>query len=283
MFELQGGLARLELQKMPAEWYAQPILFRLEDASHRVLEQDVLYSQITLFKLLKDHGQDFNSVLDIGSHWGNVSNIFKFLGKRVTTCEPMEGCEADYKADYLTIDFPEKFDAIWCSQVLEHQRNVGFFLNKIFHDLKDDGILALTVPMQVDMNLGFGHCNLFTPLIVIYHLCCAGFSCRDIKLKLYGPDICVILRKRYNGIKRHLPMGSLPLTDKASGSVVIRGKTWNIRKMLGDELFDGMIDSFPPALQVAHSMSWPQIDLDQLAGRIARPDCAARLTGDRYQ
>jgi SAM-dependent methyltransferase len=257
---LDSKFPRLELRKLPAEWYAEPLLFRIEDGSQRVLEQDVLYSHLTLVKLLTDHGADFNSVLDIGSHWGNVSNIFKFLGKRTIGCEVAPGCEADYKADYLDIEFPEPFDAIWCSQVLEHQRNVGFFLNKIFDDLKDDGILALTVPIQTDMNLSMGHCNLFTPLILIYHLSLAGFSCRDIKLKLYNRDIGIILRKRYNGIRRDLPFGSLPATDKTDGEVVIRGKTHRIRDLLGDEVFDGLAASFPAAVQVDHSMPWPQID-----------------------
>jgi SAM-dependent methyltransferase len=264
------SLPRIELLRMPPVWYAQPILFRIEHEG-RVFEQDVLYSQLTLFKLLTDYGRDFDSVLDIGSHWGNVANVFKSLGKRVTTCEVMPGCEADYKADYLTIDFPEKFDAIWCSQVLEHQRNVGFFLNKIFDDLNDGGILALTVPVQTDMNLSFGHCNLFSPLIVIYHLVSAGFCCRDIKLKLYDGNIGVVLRKRYNGIRRDLPMGSLPATDKTDGEVTIKGRQWNVREMLGDEVFDGMTAAFPEGYP--ESITSPAVDAPPAQIALA-PDAA---------
>jgi SAM-dependent methyltransferase len=237
-------------------------MFRIEDGG-RLLEQEVLYSHETLAKLLIDHNADFHSVLDIGSHWGNVSNVFKFLGKKTVGCEisPIGAEYADYHQDFLDIAFPEKFDAIWCSAALEHQRNLGIFLNKIFDDLRDGGILALTIPLQVSMHLDFGHCNLFSPLIILYQLTLAGFDCRDIRLRMTAEhDIAVILRKRYNGIRRDLPFGSVPATDKTDGEVTINGKVYNLPDLLGIEVFKGMAASFPPPLVVAHNMNWPDID-----------------------
>jgi len=189
------------------KWYAdKPVIFIVNNGL-TVLRQEVLYSSLTLLKMLK-HCQ-FETVLDIGSHAGNAAKIFAHLGKKVTTCEISPGFTADYKDDYLNIRFPIQFDAIWCSQILEHQRNIGFFLNKVFDDLWDGGVLALTVPYEAGPHLSFGHCNHFNPLLLIYHLVMAGFDCREICLCCYGGDIGVILRKKYNGIDRTLPQGTL--------------------------------------------------------------------------
>lgn len=210
------------------------------------LDQEILYSHLTLFKFLRE---DFSSVLDIGSHAGNVSNVLRFLGKQVINCEIAPGYDATYKADYLDVRLSAPVEAIWCSQVLEHQRNVGVFLDKVFDDLVDDGLLGLTVPMQLDMDLSFGHCNLFSPIIVIYQLVLAGFDCSAIRLKVYSGDICGLLRKRYNGIRRRVAMGSLPLTEQSAPS----------REILGDEIFEGMAAAFPPDLAVRHHTRWPSI------------------------
>jgi SAM-dependent methyltransferase len=215
-----------------------------------MLEQEVLYSQLTLFNLLAYHINEFDTILDIGSAGGNVATILRFLGKKATTCEVGPGHTADFKSDFIETRFGTRFDAIWCSQVLEHQRNPGFFLNKVFDDLNDGGLLALTVPAQVGLNLDFGHCNMFSPLSLIYHLVMAGFDCREIELKVYDGNIGVILRKKYNGIDRSLPMGTLPLTDKTAG----------VRETLGKEVFDGMADCFPAVIRVDHSTTWPDID-----------------------
>ena len=62
----------------------------------------------------------------------------------------VEGFEADFHGDYLSVEFGRPFDAIWCSHVFEHQRHPGRFLEKIFRDLsrvtdKGDGSYAFTV------------------------------------------------------------------------------------------------------------------------------------------
>ena len=168
-------------------------------------------------------------------------------------CEIAPGYDADYKCDYLDVEFDTQFDAIWCSQVLEHQRNVGFFLNKIYDDLKEGGVLALTVPFESGPHLNFGHCNHFNPLILIYHLVMAGFNCSDISLLNYNCHIGVILNKRSNQINRFLPNGTLPLTDATEGTVMIGDTQWSIRDLLGEEVFEDMADSFPKNLKLEHA------------------------------
>ena len=56
--------------------YAFSVIF-LINYNNKRYEKEILYSHITLLKLLKDHVNDFNSILDIGSAAGNCSDIFK--------------------------------------------------------------------------------------------------------------------------------------------------------------------------------------------------------------
>lgn len=238
----------------PKQYAKQSIVFSV-DNGRSVLQQEVLYSSLTLLKMLKHFHYD--TVLDIGSHAGNVTRIFQHLGKQVTTIEISPGYQADYKDDYLDVASPKQFDAIWCSQILEHQRNVGLFLNKVFDDLKENGVLAITVPEDIGQDhLAFGHCNMFSALLIIYHLVMAGFDCSQLCLKRYEGNIGVILRKRYNNINRYLPQGTLPATEATSGTVNIEGKQWSWSELLGEEIFPGMRDAFPPEIALSHVTRW---------------------------
>ena len=231
-------IPRFILNKQPnLPWSGSVTTFTVDNGTS-ILKETIYYSHLVLLKLCRDFS--FHSVLDIGSHEGRCARVFKHIGKDVTTVEIAPGYPADYKGDYLDQNFDKKFDAIWCSQIYEHQRNPGKFLDKIFDDLKDGGILALTVPFQIDHHVMFGHLNLTSPLMLIYHLICAGFDCKDIHMKCFSGSIGVILKKRYNGIHRYLAYGSLPLQQSTSEKTA---------QLLGKEFFPNMIDSFPPELR----------------------------------
>ncbi len=217
------------------------------------MEESIYYSHLNLLKLCKHY--TINSVLDIGRHERIVTRIFEFLGKEVTTIEIAPGYEADYKEDYMNQQFDEKFDAIWCSQIYEHQRNPGLFLGKMFNDLSDNGILALTVPFQIDHHVMFGHINLTSPLMLIYHLICAGFDCKDICLRCFNGSIGVILRKKYNGIDGERPFGSLPVLPTTAKETL---------QVAGSEYFDKMMDSFPPILKEEVLTNYLEMQMDSL-------------------
>ncbi|PIS02127.1 MAG: hypothetical protein COT85_07035 [Chlamydiae bacterium CG10_big_fil_rev_8_21_14_0_10_42_34] len=228
---------RFTLKKAPpTPWSGNDVKFIVDNGKTK-LEEVVYYSHLSLLKMCKDFS--FKTVLDIGSHERRVTRIFEHIGKKVTTIEVAPGYEADIKADYLYHQFTTQFDAIWCSQTYEHQRNPGLFLDKLFDDLSDGGVLALTVPFQLDHYVLFGHLNITSPLMLIYHLVCAGFDCSDICMKCYNGSIAVILKKKYNGIKRGLSFGSLPLLNSTKSAA---------KELLGDELFAQMKQSFPPCL-----------------------------------
>jgi SAM-dependent methyltransferase len=220
----------------PLPWSGNVTKFIVNNGKS-VLEELIYYSHLTLLKMCKHY--EFQSVLDIGSHERRVTKVFEHIGKAVTTVEIAPGYQADYKGDYLSVNFNQQFDAIWCSQIYEHQRNPGLFLDKIFDDLKEGGILALTVPFQIDHHVLFGHINITSPLMMIYHLICAGFDCSGISLKCFNGSIGVVLKKKYNGIARRSAFGSLPLQKTTKQETAI---------LLGDEFFLNMVDSFPKEL-----------------------------------
>lgn len=166
--------------------------------NQNIFEEKLLYSHLALAKLITEY--QFNDILDIGSRNGTSARLFSFLGKNVTTIEMSEDFEADYVGDYLEVSFPQQFDAIWCSHVLEHQRNIGTFLDKIYQDLKEDGVLVITVPSSL-CPLMIGHPNIFTPLHLVYHLILAGFDCQNVSIKYYDWQFTILLQKKSNNIK----------------------------------------------------------------------------------
>ena len=197
-------------QIKPLPWTNNAFEFTVAHNS-QVLQQPLWFGHLTLLALLKT---EFNTVLDIGSGDGMASWIFKFLDKKVTSLEPAgvytrlqshPGYTPDHTDDYMDVKFDQKFDAIWCSHVLEHIRNTGNFLDKIFNDLNEGGILALTVPfndMTDDLRwCCFGHYTKYTHSLLVYQLISSGFDCSDIHLANYDGQIGVILRKKSNNLK----------------------------------------------------------------------------------
>ena len=97
-----------------------------------------------LLRLLS--GYRFQSVLDVGSGAGEHARLMRHFGKRVYSVDSHHA--ADYRGDFMQVEFDRRFDAIWCSHVLEHQRNVGAFLERLHALLVEGGVLAITVPVH---------------------------------------------------------------------------------------------------------------------------------------
>jgi SAM-dependent methyltransferase len=135
------------------------------------------------------------SVLDIGSGSGEHAKIMNEKGKDCYTCSMIP--PAHYVGDYMElIGLPDFYDGIWCSHVLEHQLNVNLFLKKIFKELKDDGVLAITVP-PAKHNIVGGHVTLWNQGLLLYNLILAGFDCSEARVSpTYGYNISVIVKKK---------------------------------------------------------------------------------------
>ena len=159
-----------------------------------------MLAEQALDKVLK---MDFKTVLDIGSGAGQHAYEFLKHGKEITTIS-LEGY-AHITGDYNDQIFYEKFDCIWASHVLEHQRNVGLFLRKCYMDLKNQGIFAITVPPAKSIIVG-GHVTIWNAGLLLYNLILAGFDCSDASVKTYGYNISVVVRKGQDAVYRPLTM-----------------------------------------------------------------------------
>ena len=137
---------------------------------------DIDWSCVALVELLKNY--EFETVLDVGSGVGNHSRILRMAGKKVFSMDKFVDA-ADIKVDILDFETDQKFDCIFCSHVVEHQRNVGFFLDKIYSLLSDDGILCIAGPCHDPNLIVEGHLKTWTAAIALQNLVLAGFDCSD--------------------------------------------------------------------------------------------------------
>lgn len=145
----------------------------------------------------------FESVLDIGSGEGRHSDVLRQVGKKVTSID--FGTSVYYNkrsknhtsitGDYYNYKFDKPFDAVWASHVLEHQPNPNLFLKKVHKDLKEEGVLAITVPPLKHEIVG-GHVTLWNAGLLLYQLVLAGFNCKDASIKSYGYNVSVVLKKK---------------------------------------------------------------------------------------
>lgn len=177
-------------------------------------ESDSRLGAEALDALLSEPG--IASVLDVGYGSGDHAREMAAAGKRVVGVDPnaREGYNNQHNGgtvfflnqDYLDPEMPlsERFDAIWCCHVLEHVRDPQAMLRKMFSDLEDGGLLALTVPPAQHAIVG-GHFTLWNAGLLLYHLALAGFDCREARVKQYGYNISILLRKAPADIPCDLP------------------------------------------------------------------------------
>lgn len=142
----------------------------------------------------------FQTVLDLGCGPGAQSEILKLAGKTVTSISLEKKYEDAIVGDYQQMSFGKPFDCIWCCHVLEHQCNVGFFLEKLFKDTRVGGVLAITVP-PLATDLRDGHVSIWNPGLLLYNLILAGWDCSQAKIKQYGYNTSVIVERNKQKIE----------------------------------------------------------------------------------
>lgn len=179
----------------------QPFLSRQDGVPGIAEKFKCRFGQQALNKLLAEY--DFHTVLDVGSGGGEHSRAFLHCSKQVTAVDfgrsyYFNKKTDDYRylqGDFLSISFEEPFDCVWACHVLEHQPNVGQFLRHVHLNLRENGILALTVPPAKHKIVG-GHLTIWNAGLLLYNLVIAGFDCKKAKVKKYGYDISVLLEKK---------------------------------------------------------------------------------------
>ncbi|MEH6413427.1 class I SAM-dependent methyltransferase [Pseudomonas sp. CGJS7] len=178
--------------------------------------------------LLRDY--DFDSVLDVGCGDGRQARHLAAHGKRVTTVsfEAYAGYSPDFVGDFADFRSEQRFDLVWCSHALEHQSNVGAFLQRLLGFAREDGWLAITVPPARPGIVG-GHLTLWNAGLLLYNLIVAGIDCRDARVKSYGYNISVIvparraqlppLRHDAGDIERLAPFFPMPVAQGFDGRI----------------------------------------------------------------
>lgn len=124
------------------------------------------------------------SVLDVGSGGGEHALEFSKNGAAVTCVDFGTSIYAKrlkkstldvINVDFLKWNFNQKFDLVWASHILEHQRNVGIFIEKLVSFCKPDGKCAITVPYPHRALWG-GHLTHWSPGLLAYNIILCGLD-----------------------------------------------------------------------------------------------------------
>jgi SAM-dependent methyltransferase len=139
---------------------------------------------------------DVHTVLDIGSWRGEQAQYLRSKGKKVSTVD--FNAKADYQGDFLKLEFDQQFDCVWCSHTLEHQPNVGQFLDKCSRVLRDGGLLAITVPSmdKYERRVVDGHLTYWNAGVLLYNMVVAGFNCSKARVSTYDKQVSVLVTKK---------------------------------------------------------------------------------------
>ena len=147
-----------------------------------IKEYSITWGGLALIEFLVSErnniGKKFKTSLDIGSGEGVHTEIMQHSGLKVTGVDKYSE-KADYNMDFMSWSKARQmdFDVVFCSHVIEHQRNVGEFLDRIYDVLSDDGVLIISAPSE-DHNLIEGHLNSFNIPLFLQQMIHAGFDCK---------------------------------------------------------------------------------------------------------
>lgn len=142
-----------------------------------------------LLRLVAEY--EFQTVIDVGAGAGEHKRFLEYMGKDVKSVDFDK--ESDYRGDFMELDIQDKFDVVWCSHTLEHQRNVGAFLEKLIGLLKPDGILVIIVPIHSQNRLIAGHLTAWSIHLLCYNLILAGLDCSKAQI-LNSYELSLITR-----------------------------------------------------------------------------------------
>ena len=139
----------------------------------------------------------FNSLIDVGSGGDNHKRFFEQYCPNVFTNDFDEQLVGqNYPGDFMSIEFDRRFQVVYASNVLEHSRNVGMFIEKLFAICEDDGYVAIMVPRPHLNRLLSGHITTWTTGTLIYNIVVAGYDCSHAKVCNGVFEKSVIVQKR---------------------------------------------------------------------------------------
>lgn len=137
-------------------------------------------------------------VLDIGGALGAHCKIMRNFGLLVDSIDKYEK-KAEFIGDFNKYKFKTQYDMIYCSHVIEHQRNQGIFLDKIYDLLNEDGDLVISGPKHPAERFVEGHISTTILPVFLQLLIYAGFDCKKGKMmSLGGVENSFIVKKSKN-------------------------------------------------------------------------------------
>lgn len=138
--------------------------------------------------------KDVKTVLDIGSGAGEHARLMRHFGKKVFTNDWKT--DSDFPGDITAIDFKgRQFDAVLCSHVIEHQGNVGVFLDKLVSLVRDGGIIAIAAPCHTQFGFVLGHLSVWSMSLLSYNLVQAGVDCAAAQC-IQDNESTIVVRKK---------------------------------------------------------------------------------------
>jgi 2-polyprenyl-3-methyl-5-hydroxy-6-metoxy-1,4-benzoquinol methylase len=122
------------------------------------------------------------TVLDVGSGGGYHAQAFAEAGAKVLCVDFGTSVYAKERGlqsvkvvhtDFNQFSPTRGFDLVWASHVLEHQRNVAQFMERLISCCTEDGYICITVP-DPHRNLWGGHLTLWSPGMLAYNIVLCG-------------------------------------------------------------------------------------------------------------
>lgn len=142
------------------------------------------------------------TAIDVGAGEGTQARILRHVGIEVTTLDPV--FPSDVNADVFDPEVGElgPYDLVFTSHVIEHQRNVGLFVDRLIQLCKPGGWLVITAPPEITPAFLLAHPFQFTAGSIMYHLVMAGVDCRNARALTYAYNVSVIVQNNPNGLPK---------------------------------------------------------------------------------
>ncbi len=122
-------------------------------ATEKIWEKYFRFLPLKLALPLQKYGLNKKKVLDVGSAWGEFlihfgpdSKGIEVLPESVKFSKSLGLNVSEYNFEDEWQEEPESFDAIWCSNILEHVVAPHRLLRRFHNALKPDGLVFIRVP-----------------------------------------------------------------------------------------------------------------------------------------
>ena len=253
------------------------VVLTVEEDGVVIERQETPFAYEAVALLMNEY--EFDTVLDVGAGEQAHARIFRALDKEVTTLDSMYDpvFPADIRGDFLEAAINEQCDVLFCSHVLQQQRDIGAFTDRLFDVLGDGGVLALTVPPICSHWVTLSQCNSLNAGMLLYHLVMSGFDCRDARVLTYGGNASVILRKKDNGLVRRSWAAKEEVVGFLPAAIDVEAGQFN--GAIHAINWVPVLDTRPHSLTgiVALDQNVPSVQQLQALVDSRRPDEAARL------